>query len=47
MIIRQYIIYFISANSKKVLYGLLKEPDINVPMDDEDEAEAPGGRVSN
>jgi len=28
---------FVAANKTKVLFGLLKEPDINIPLDDSDE----------
>jgi hypothetical protein len=31
------LVLFVSANRVKVFYGLLKEPDINMPIDDEDE----------
>jgi hypothetical protein len=32
----------ISANKTKIFYGLLKEPDINIPADDEDEGGGDG-----
>ena len=32
-----YQLYFFLANKGKVYFGLLKEPDINIPVDDEDE----------
>lgn len=32
------ILIFLSANKGKVYYGLLKEPDINIPIDDDDDA---------
>ena len=31
-----------SANKTKIFYGLLKEPEINIPLDDEMEEAAPG-----
>jgi len=30
--------FFFLANKGKVYYGLLKEPDINIPVDDDDDA---------
>ena len=30
---------FFVVNKVKVYYGLLKEPDINIPIDDEDEGD--------
>ena len=31
-------VMFWAANKVKVFYGLLKEPDINMPLEEEDEA---------
>ena len=28
--------HFVLANKAKVYYGLMKEPDINIPLDDDD-----------
>ena len=32
-----FVMCLISANKSKVYYGLLKEPDLNIPLDDEDD----------
>ena len=32
-------VFFFVVNKVKVYYGLLKEPDINIPIDDEDEGD--------
>ena len=34
--------FLLQANKVKVYYGLLKEPDLNIPLEDEDEGEGDG-----
>lgn len=32
-----FIFIFVAANKTKVLYGLLREPELNIPLEEEDD----------